>query len=343
MRIYTEIVPDPDGKIMTVDYLKGFSIFTIALMHLLGHISALPSIINTLAAVGGTGVHVFFLCSGVGLYLSYLKCNTTFFAFLKKRFFKIYIPYIIVILFAFFVPWLYYGESRVTALLSHVFLFKMFSPMYESSFSETFWFVSTIFQLYALFIPMCWVRSKLKNGKLFALLFTGLSVMWWLLCYYLNIGSVRIWGSFCLQYIWEFALGFLLAEAFYYQKQYKLNNFVLLAFAVLGIGLQAAAALYLDALKSFNDIPALVGYMSLALLFSNIPIVRKLCDWLSRFSYEFYLVHDILFVIAFQLLKPRGLMVQCFVAIAAMVIAFVVAYFYSRIIKMVSARIKKSC
>ena len=99
MKSHTEILSDSSGKIQMVDYLKGFSIFTIAFMHLLGHISALPLIVKTLSAVGGTGVHVFFLCSGIGLYLSYLKRKTSFVGFLKKRFLKIYIPYIIVILF----------------------------------------------------------------------------------------------------------------------------------------------------------------------------------------------------------------------------------------------------
>ena len=321
MNTHLEISSDSRGKILVVDYLKGFSIFTIALMHLLFLMSAMPAKIITLSAIGGSGVHVFFVFSGIVLYTSYLKKKTSYGEFIKKRFLKIYIPYIFIIFICFFIPWIYNAGDKVMALLSHVFLFKMFIPAYEVSFGEHFWFISTIFQLYALFIPMCRLKEKLANNKLFVFLFTGISVAWWIFCDILGIGTIRIWGSFCLQYIWEFAIGFVLAEAFYKQKKYKLNNYLLLALSVLGIGLQAFMVLYSDSLKMFNDIPALIGYSSLALLLSNIPIVKKLCNKLSGFSYEYYLVHMLIFGTAFRLIKP-------------------VAFFYNKIISALNNRQK---
>ena len=73
----------------------------------------------------------------------------------------------------------------------------------------------------------------------------------------------------------------------------------------------------------------------------NIPIVRKLCKKLSRFSYEFYLVHSILFVIIFNLTKPQGLVMQCVVGMGGMTVALVVAYIYNIIIKGANSKIKK--
>ena len=73
-----------NGKIQEIDYLKGFSISTIVLMHLLSFIEKLPSKIVTLSAIGGSGVHVFFLCSGIGLYFSYLNKKVSFMEFIKK-------------------------------------------------------------------------------------------------------------------------------------------------------------------------------------------------------------------------------------------------------------------
>ena len=171
-----------DKRIPTVDYLKGFSIFTIALMHLL-HMMTIPSIIYKASLIGGTGVHIFFLCSGIGLYMSYLQKKTSYAEFLKKRFVKIYIPYFIVVVLIYLLPWMYEGEDRLTALLSHVFLFKMFVPRYEESFSVSLWFFSTIIQLYVVFIPLCLVKNKLKNDKLFFIIFLGVSVRWWIFCY----------------------------------------------------------------------------------------------------------------------------------------------------------------
>ena len=77
-----------NGKIQEIDYLKGFSISTIVLMHLLSFIEKLPSKIVTLSAIGGSGVHVFFLCSGIGLYLSYLNKKVSFMEFIKKKTYK---------------------------------------------------------------------------------------------------------------------------------------------------------------------------------------------------------------------------------------------------------------
>lgn len=144
-----------------ISFLKGFSITTIVLMHLiqLFMASSLPVWLVKAASFGGTGVHAFFLCSGFGLYLSYKKNQMSYFGFLKKRFLKIYIPYIIVIIISFFVPLIEVNGNRTIALLSHIFLFKMFSPLYEESFGP-FWFISTIVHLYIVFIPLCTLKIK---------------------------------------------------------------------------------------------------------------------------------------------------------------------------------------
>lgn len=58
-------------KLEVIDFLRGFAIFTIVLMHCVqgyldgGGLKA--------ASLGGAGVYVFILCSGFGLYLSYLN------------------------------------------------------------------------------------------------------------------------------------------------------------------------------------------------------------------------------------------------------------------------------
>ena len=199
-------------RVAAVDFLKGFSIFTIVLMHTMHRMSALPAKIYKLSMVGGTGVHVFFLCSGMGLYLSYLNKRTGYMEFLKKRFVKIYVPYILVVLVSFCLPWMYEGDDRVMALLSHVFLFKMFVPRYESSFGTQFWFMSTLIQFYLVFIPMCILKEKINDNRKFFGIFMFVSVIWWIVCYALGVSDERVWSSFFLQYIWEFALGMVLAE-----------------------------------------------------------------------------------------------------------------------------------
>ena len=220
---YMEIAAS-GSRIQAVDYLKGFSIFTIVLMHLVQSLPAMPQMVQKVFSLGGTGVHVFFLCSGIGLYFSYLKKKTTFPLFIKKRLLKIYIPYIIIVVISFLLPWMYDRNDRFAALLSHIFLFKMFVPQYEESFGIQLWFISTIIQMYLVFIPMCVMKEKLKNDKLFFGIFMAISVLWWLFCYFTHITNVRIWSSFCLQNIWEFALGFVIAGQFRNGKVFRLKK-----------------------------------------------------------------------------------------------------------------------
>ena len=68
-----------------IDFLRGFSIFTIVVMHLLQGYQ-LPNALYKITSFGGAGVHVFILCSGFGLYLSYLYKPLKYVEFLKRRF-----------------------------------------------------------------------------------------------------------------------------------------------------------------------------------------------------------------------------------------------------------------
>lgn len=87
-----------------VDFLRGFSIFTIVLMHLV-QCYPLPGFLMKASSMGGAGVHVFILCSGFGLYLSSLYNPMKYGRFLKRRFTKVYIPYVLVVL----ISALYFG------------------------------------------------------------------------------------------------------------------------------------------------------------------------------------------------------------------------------------------
>ena len=333
-----EIALNDNKRIAVVDYLKGFSIFTIALMHLIKMMSNVPAKIIKLSAIGGTGVHVFFLCSGFGLYLSYLNKKTTYMGFIKKRFTKIYIPYIIIVVISFFVPWMYIGNDRFLALLSHVFLYKMFIPQYEQSFGEHFWFVSTIIQFYIVFIPMCFFKSKLKKNRIFVFLFLIISIGWWTLCYFACVTDVRVWSSFFLQYIWEFSIGMVLADILNKGKALRYNVISLVALSIVGIGVQALMAMKSEALKAFNDIPALIGYTSLALLLMCVPIIKRCGEWLSKISYEYYLIHILFFASIMHFAPKDSLMIQGVIGLIGIVVAITVAHFYHKLVRIITKR-----
>ena len=133
-------------KLDVVDFLRGYSIATIVIMHFIqGY--ALPGWLMKATAFGGAGVHVFFLCSGFGLYLSYLCKPLGYFDFLKRRFGRIYWPMAGLCLAT--ALWMVFqGKDVLMPLLSNLLLFKMFVPELESSMGGQMWFVSTIIQFY---------------------------------------------------------------------------------------------------------------------------------------------------------------------------------------------------
>ncbi|MCF0134296.1 MAG: acyltransferase [Blautia sp.] len=319
-----------------IDYLKGFSIITIALGHLIQCLD-IPGMIYTLSSLGGTGVHVFFLCSGFGLYASHRKKELRFPEFIKKRFLKIYLPYIFVVLILFFLPFTFDGSfrERVVALLSHVFLFKMFVPELEGSFCYPFWYMSTLFQFYLLFIPLCNLKKRMKT-RTFVIICVGASVLWWILSVSLGIASERIWGSLFLQYLWEFAIGMALAE-YLAGKDLKVKLWVLAAVAGIGLATGGFLAVKGGFLKSFNDFFLMSGYLSAAvILYLFLPFVKKICLQVNQISYELYLVHDNCNRAVFIYIYGALISNQYVAAVVALVIGLVVAVIFNRMIRKAS-------
>lgn len=133
-------------KFNIINYLRGISIFTIVVMHLCQGYSS--GVLNKALAFGGAGVHVFILCSGFGLYLSYLRKPLGYGDFLKRRFGKVWIPYAIAVML--WGLWLLAskGAFPLREVLSHLLLYKMFSVELDTSLCHPYWFISTIMQFY---------------------------------------------------------------------------------------------------------------------------------------------------------------------------------------------------
>lgn len=285
-------------KSETIDFFKGWSITTIVLFHLLGTLQ-LPSFIKLASNFGGAGVHIFFLCSGFGLYLSHIKKPMNFRNFVKRRLLKVHIPFSIVIIAAFILP--VYGGScnGVYALLGNLFLFKMFDNDINVFFGEQMWFVSTIMQFYLTFYLIKYFFEKFGEKK--SLFFSiAMSLIWATIVYLLGYEGSRIWNSFFLQYLWEFILGMVLASSYINHNQLALDLIktrYLIISAVVGTALLGIMGSLGGFFKLYNDIPSAVGYGSIALLFyrMNFKYLRNVMFFINKISYEWYLTHFLVF------------------------------------------------
>lgn len=321
-------------RILLIDYLRGISIFTIVVMHLCQKHTA--GALHNAFAFGGAGVHVFILCSGFGLYLSHLHKPLSYVDFLKRRFARVYVPYAIAVVL--WVLWLLAstGVFHWREAASHLLLYKMFSTEYDTSLCYPYWFISTIIQFY-LFWPLIVKLVQLKIGGGIAL---TISLLWGTLVGALGYTELRPWGSFFLQYLWEFCLGMWIAANFssYIREQGGVPGWTdvktwkwwwLIAGAVGGMGLSALMAWNGGFLKLYNDIPSLVGYLSVMLLIYKVgmKVVNRFFVWASGFGYELYLVHSLVFAIMAFCLKDI-LPIYGLIALS-LIAAYVAGYCYS--------------
>lgn len=306
-------------KIIWVDFAKGYAIFTIVCYHVLQRV-ALPPALSQAIVFGGTGVHLFFMLSGFGLGLSRSVLSPLM--FYRRRLSKIWLPYIVVLTLS-LLGALTLGlfPNGWPEWLAGVGLYQMFHEPYIQSFGGHFWFISTIIQFYIVFPVLIRVQRKINNPALFAGLALLISIAWWLVVWILDKGGLRIWNSFFLQFLWEFALGMALAQ---WSTSAEKSALVSRAFRVLSIrnplfwsvmgsafsGLMLVMILKMgDIGKIFNDIPALAGYTGLCIFIWRVgqnwvPPLKNFFLWVSGFSFSLYLVHVL--VLELYLLVTTG-------------------------------------
>ena len=282
-------------KIEIIDFIKGYSIISIVLFHYCQGME-LPPILSKAINFGGTGIHTFLFASGFGLFLSHLRKPLGYGDFLKKRFTKIYIPYIIIVtISALIALWIPIYENNWNNYFSHIFLYKMFDSHLIGTYGYQLWFISTIVQFYLIFPLIVRARQWLP-GKNFLLTGLLISVAWAFVILLLNKEGERNWNSFFLMYVWEFMLGMYCAEM-YLKKGIEFWNIKpgwLIFITVAGLFLYSALAIQYGRVgRTFNDIPALFGYASLCILIYrlHIDLINRFILFTAKISFSIFLIH----------------------------------------------------
>jgi len=275
-----------------IDYARGFSILTIVVYHLSqGLAMSLP--FKYAFSFGGAGVHLFFFASGFGLAKSKY---TTYFDFLKRRLNKVLIPYYITVTLIFLINiFIKIYPFGVPAYLSHIFLYKMFIPKYDESFGGQLWFISTIIQFYLVFPLILWLLNKEKYKVFFG---TALIIS---LAYSLAVAlspyaDLRVFNGFFLQYLWEFALGMIVARTNTLDKIIGMPIWRYFLIALICIPVAMLMVLNGGAVgKSMNDLFVFAAYTSVVIILYRLAPVSKLILWITGFSYALYLTHLFIF------------------------------------------------
>lgn len=332
----------PTGKLPFPDFAKGYAIFTIVLYHALQKL-ALPGWAAQAAGFGGTGVHLFFLLSGFGLGLSRAEGSAV--DFYRRRLVKVWLPYVLALSISLFAA-IEFGlfPDGWGAWLAGVGLYQMFYEPYIQSFGGHFWFISAIVQFYLVWPLLLRLRRRIGKAELFFGVCLTLSLGWWLLVFVLGKGQLRTWNSFFLQFLWEFALGMLLAERYKthspHQPRGDFWNYPMAWNAVAAAfftGLMLLMVLKLGAAgRIFNDIPALLGYTALCVLLfqfseKGLPALRRFFVWVGGISFALYLIHVLVLDCYLQILTENGMKINLVTLLPFPVLALAGAWVFHRL------------
>lgn len=171
-----------------IDSLRGVAILVVFLFHALGVSYGLDQLpwnglsrdynapVSFLALLpltfGWAGVAIFFVISGFCIHLSYARSvNAGWGVFFARRFFRIYPPYILVLLmlsiYALIVSW---GDARAVFFIAlqfvvHAITLHNISAGTLFAISPPFWSIAVEIQLYAIYPFLIWFTRKYGWGK----------------------------------------------------------------------------------------------------------------------------------------------------------------------------------
>jgi peptidoglycan/LPS O-acetylase OafA/YrhL len=308
-----------DARIDFVDYLRGIAILGVFAFHAWGAtfgpdpltwngwIRSFPSSRSLLFLsplnFGAYGVAIFFVVSGFCIQLSFVRSNQTGFGvFYVRRFFRIYPPYLAVLLFfAFLFPTTRMGFSKLwdwAQLGSHLLLIQNLDNRSFFAISPAFWTIAVEVQLYLLFPVL--VAIVARFGWRSTLLFVGIIEV--LLRAFLGIYATVTglepplwWGGVPLMYWFSWSIGAALADAWQHERPLPFARSSPLFWVLLAIGANYVRplAIFTFPLIAVSTATTMARFLAGAKVRLSVP--RWLVGSLRRvglWSYSIYLLHQ---------------------------------------------------
>ena len=314
-------------RLYGLDFLKIFAIIWICLYHFLdyrngwglgayfdkgellqffasdGILFAIPKLI---ASMGGIGVHIFIIASGLGLALSVRGGDLKLLEFFKKRVFKI-LPLYWALLAIILILSIIKGSSiNYLDYATHFLGIHTFFPDFTYSISTPLWFIGVIIQLYLLF-PILYKLIKKIHPIIIILGAIVIQI-------FLNTFFVQLFdgGRFFTEFILSFVAGIYLGNLISKDKiKFNLQKSILLIiFGVFGmVALIFKTKLQIPAdiiglMFSFISISIFIGIFNIFnsksnFFIPNLPegslcyadITKKALIFLATISYPLYLTH----------------------------------------------------
>ncbi len=272
-------------------------------------------LLNIFFLLGYQGVHIFFILSGFGLtYSKILKPNENWITFMKKKFFRLYPAYWILLAVSLIIPWLksdlFFGYFDWWSLWRSLVLLDKAIP-----FS---WFMFPLIQFYLFFflIFKCSEKYSISQFIVISLLiklsYASLILLLGFNLFFPIIGDFGYPGYLAVSRLFEFCLGMAMAKVYVANPHLLINYltkpttiFLAIICEILGImgSLKFANQIQILGVSfpfgmAFYD--AFIGFGIFVIVFnvcrklSNLSdLTNRFLTWISHISYELYLTQFI--------------------------------------------------
>jgi peptidoglycan/LPS O-acetylase OafA/YrhL len=247
---------------------------------------------------GWTGVQLFLIISGYLIHMSYLKSKSEKYDFRKfylRRFFRIYPPYLVVLLFLAFQynrDILKSGE-KLWDFFSHLIMTYNLQDSTFFSFNGAFWSLALEVQLYLIYPLFLIIRKKVGIQKTVYLLLFLYLIFTLIFNYFYFPNFYYALQNFVFKSWIVWGLGAFLAEKHFENKQlFKVSGWGLFGLLVL-VSMVKTNVITLK----INDLIWACFYIALINYYLNIKrivpkIWEKFIASVGESSYSMYLVHQ---------------------------------------------------
>jgi peptidoglycan/LPS O-acetylase OafA/YrhL len=303
---------------------------------------------------GWTGVQLFLVISGFLIHLAYLKTKTSNFSFKQfyiKRFFRIYPPYFVFLIFLViaFNSHVFINKKDFMDFISHLLLVHNLRDDTFFSFNGSFWSLALEVQLYLIYPIFLFIRKSIGINKTLAFLLALYFIMVYISNNHVILNYFNTIQTFVLRFWVVWGLGAFLAEKYFENKlTFKVSGKLLLFFLIL-VSLSKTnvySIIICDLLWSLFFIALIYYYLGIKR--QKPSLFEKIAITIGQSSYSFYLIHQPIMgvligtmgirVLQLSSYKPIFYTLDC---ILIFVIIFIMAMGYNRVIEKPSIELGK--
>ncbi len=269
----------------TIDFLRGFSVIVIILIHVNAYFSSIP-LAYTIANYSQFAVQIFVFCSAF-VFFDRKKEESFSISYFTKRIKRLLIPYYIFLLFYF--PFILFIKQE------HISLESIFKWLLLQGDRDLNWLV-VLFLCFLVLMPLIKI---LKNNVLFWLFFILSTVS--------SVALLFIKFPFHFRWIMWLPWSLILFFTYFYTQTKKRKMFLVISTAITGvmycISHQAFVLQKHTLAFTENKYPPNIFYLTYGLLCISILILiyeklnlqkyktHSLFNFASRYSYEIFFIH----------------------------------------------------